>query len=79
MSRGSLELHTAQSQAMTGTPWLVPVPKNVSFIKSVYQKKHAIARPERSEGEAIFFIRTNLQIYCFGLKYPSWIFGLTIL
>jgi hypothetical protein len=32
LSCGSLEIHTGQSQVMTGTPMEVPVPKNVTLI-----------------------------------------------
>ena len=32
LSRISAEEHTAQSQAMTGIPWDVPVPRKVIFI-----------------------------------------------
>ncbi|MDB5013981.1 MAG: hypothetical protein JWQ25_2183, partial [Daejeonella sp.] len=31
LSRGSLDLQTEHSQAITGTPCEVPVPKNVTF------------------------------------------------
>ena len=30
LSRGSGDEHTGQSQAIIGTPWLVPVPRNVT-------------------------------------------------
>lgn len=43
LSRESFDLQTAQSQAMTGTPWLVPVPKKVIFIVVVYQIVKVIA------------------------------------
>ena len=43
LSCGSFDVHTAQSQAMTGTPWLVPVPKKVIFIAIVYQIVNVIA------------------------------------
>src|SRR5947208_9449369 len=33
-SRGSVERHTAQPHPICGTPKLVPVPRNVSFIRS---------------------------------------------
>jgi len=32
LSRGSADVHTAQGQAITGTPCDVPVPKKVTLI-----------------------------------------------
>jgi hypothetical protein len=31
-SRGSVEVHTAQSQAIMGTPWEVPVPRKITSM-----------------------------------------------
>lgn len=31
LSRSSVDRQTSQSQPMTGTPWEVPVPRNVTF------------------------------------------------
>ena len=44
LSRGSVERHTGQRQPMTGTPCEVPVPKNVSFIRTKIAKINGNAR-----------------------------------
>jgi hypothetical protein len=36
LSFKSVDLHTAQVQAITGTPWEVPVPRKVTFIFQTY-------------------------------------------
>ncbi len=38
LSFGSVDLQTAQSQPITGTPWLVPEPKMVIFIALILVK-----------------------------------------
>src|SRR5262245_53078699 len=37
LSCGSVDVHTAQSQAIDGTPWDVPLPKTVTFITSDFK------------------------------------------
>jgi hypothetical protein len=39
LSRRSVDLHTSQLHAITGTPWEVPVPRNVIFIFQPYTTK----------------------------------------